>query len=104
MNNDAHSSPSLVWNGSFEGKILKGFEQFDWTIGQSQYARIAITSGIAHSGARSLRIDFAGRDTTRLDEEIKQLVLVKPGVRYRLECFIKTEGLLTPEGPRLAVS
>lgn len=104
MNNGAHSSQPLVWNGGFEAGILKGFDQFDWAISQSQYARIAITADIAHSGTRSLRIDFAGRDTTRLDEEIKQLILVTPGVRYRLECFVKTEGLLTPEGPRLAVS
>src|SRR5262249_25648905 len=61
------------------------------------------SSDAAHSGSHSLRIDFAGLDTTRIDGEVKQLVAIRPGHRYRLECYAKSDGLLTPEGPRLAV-
>jgi hypothetical protein len=43
-------------------------------------------------------------DTTRLDNEIKQLIPVRPGARYSLECYAKTSGLETPEGPRVVVS
>lgn len=96
--------PSLVWNGGFESDPLKDFAQFDWSFGRSEYARFAIDSGVAHSGSRSLRIEFAGRDTTRLDNEIKELVLVRPGARYALECYAKTLGLETPEGPRIVVA
>jgi hypothetical protein len=49
-------------------------------------------------------VDFTGRDTTRLDDEISQRFLVQPGARYKLDCFVKTEGLVTPEGPRVVVS
>jgi tetratricopeptide (TPR) repeat protein len=101
--NDAAQSQSLIWNGGFESDTLKGFAQFDWIINRNDYARPGIDSSAAHSGSRSLRIEFAGRDTTRLDGEIKQLIVVRPGGRYRLECYGKSESLVTPEGPRLVV-
>ena len=94
----------LIWNGGFESDILKGFAQFDWTISRNDYARPGIDSSTFHSGSRSLRVDFTGRDTTRLDGEIKQLAVVRPGARYRLECYVKTDALVTPEGPRIAVT
>jgi tetratricopeptide (TPR) repeat protein len=99
-----NSPESIVWNGGFEANILKNFDQFDWMIGRSEYARIGVVSGVARSGARSLKIEFAGRDTTRLEREIRQMFLVRPGAHYRLECFVKTDGLVTPEGPRVVVS
>jgi tetratricopeptide (TPR) repeat protein len=95
---------STVWNGGFESDLLKDFAQFDWSVGRSEYARFALDSGVAHSGSRSLRIEFAGKDTTQLDNEIRQLVLVRSGARYVLECFAKTRGLETPEGPRVVVA
>ncbi len=95
---------ALLWNGGFESDLLRDFGQFDWTFGRSEYARFAVDSAVGHSGSRSLRIEFAGRDTTQLDNEIKQLVLVRPGARYTLECYAKTTGLETPEGPRVVVA
>jgi len=94
---------SLIWNGGFEREAVSNLPEFDWKLSSSQYARIAISSDVAHSGSRSLRIDFAGLDTTRIDGEVKQLVSIKPGHRYRLECYVKSDELHTPEGPRLAV-
>jgi len=100
----SNANQSVVWNGGFESEALKGLAQFDWVLGSSDYARVMIDPGVAHTGARSLRIDFAGRDTTRLDGEVKQLMMVRPGTSYRLECYVKTEGLVTPEGPRVVVT
>ncbi|MCI0485050.1 MAG: tetratricopeptide repeat protein [Blastocatellia bacterium] len=94
----------LLWNGGFESDILKGFTQFDWEIEQSKYARVLIDTGTARTGSRSLRIDFAGQNTTVLDGEVKQRILVRAGRRYRLECYVKTQGLTTPEGPRVVIS
>ena len=93
----------LIWDGSFEADTPKGFPQFDWQIGASPYARLWISGDTGRTGNHSLRIDFAGRDTTRLDGEIKQLVVTRPGQRYRLECYAKRDQLVTPEGPSLAV-
>ncbi len=95
---------ALVSNGGFESDALKDLTQFDWSFGRSEYARFVIDSAVSHSGARSLRIEFAGRDTTRLDNEIRQLLAVRSGVRYSLECYVKTSELETPEGPRVVVS
>ncbi|MFN7948629.1 MAG: tetratricopeptide repeat protein [Blastocatellia bacterium] len=95
---------SLIWNGGFESDAISGLGQFDWALKDSEFAWIGISGGEGHSGARALRIDFAGRDTTRLSDEIRQMVIVQPGAEYRLECYVKTVGLDSPEGPRIQVS
>lgn len=94
----------LIWNGSFETDIQKNFSQFDWTSNASDYARISIDARASRTGTRSLRIDFLGRNTTRLDGEIKQVVTVHLGTRYKLECYVKTERFVTPEGPQIVVT
>ena len=101
---DGSAGGPLLYNGGFESDILKNFSQFDWTFGRSEYARLSIDRSVAHSGSRSIKIEFAGRDTTELRDEIRQLVTVRPGARYRIECYIKTDQLVTPEGPRVVVS
>ena len=93
-----------IWNGSFESDITKNLEQFDWILNRNQYAVPVVDSATSHTGSRSLRIDFTGRDTTRIDGQIKQTIVVRPAARYRLECFVKTDRLETPEGPRIVVT
>ncbi|MEK6288240.1 MAG: tetratricopeptide repeat protein [Acidobacteriota bacterium] len=93
-----------IWNGSFESDISKSLAQFDWAISRNEYAAPGIDSSVFRTGSRSLRIDFAGRDTARLDGQIKQTILLRPGARYRLECYAKTDRLETPEGPRVVVT
>jgi hypothetical protein len=95
---------ALVGNSGFESDLLKDFAQFDWQLGRSDYARISIDSAVAHGGSRSLKIEFAGKDTTQLDNEVRQLVLLRSGARYVLECYAKANGLESPEGPRLVVT
>jgi len=95
---------TIISNGGFEFDILRDFSQFDWSFGRSEYARLAIDAATARTGSRSLRIEFAGRDTTRLDDEIKQLVPVRASTRYTLECYVKTNGLESPEGPKIVVT
>ena len=99
-----HGARALVWNGGFERDLLKGFPQFDWAIGRSDYARLGFDNETARSGARSFKIEFTGRDTTRLDNEVRQVVALDAGARYELECYVKTKELDTPEGPRVVVS
>ncbi len=94
---------SLIWNGSFERDPVKNFEHFDWTIGPTEYARIGLDTRVARTGSRSLKLAFSGRDTTRINGEIKQLIVLRPGVRYLLECYAKSGDLLSPEGPRIAI-
>jgi tetratricopeptide (TPR) repeat protein len=100
---DASQYRALIWNGSFESVVPTELAQFDWTISSSNFARVGIDAACARTGARALRIDFLNRDTTRLDGEVKQLISVRAGARYRLSCFVKTDGLVTTEGPRIVV-
>src|SRR5262249_8307518 len=85
MKRTPEEDASIVWNGSFESDILLDFGQFDWSFEQNSYAVIAIDNGMAHSGKRSLKVDFLGHETTRLQKEIKQTIVVQPGARYRVE-------------------
>src|SRR5215813_1744055 len=94
----------LIWNESFETPLRSGFAQFDWNISQSKYAGIGITSTSARTGRRSLKIVYLGIDTTRLDDEVRQLVVTRPGSRYVLTCYAKAENLITPEAPRVVVT
>jgi hypothetical protein len=98
------AKPELIWNGSFETNIQKDYSQFDWTSAASDYARVSIDTRTSRTGTRSLRIDFLGRETTVLDNEIKQIVTVRPGARYMLECYARTEKLSTPDGPQVVVT
>jgi len=93
-----------IWNGSFESDISKNLSQFDWNLARSEYATPVIDPNTAHSGSRSLRIDFAGRDTTKVDGQVKQTLTVRAEGRYRLECYVKTERFESPEGPRLVIA
>jgi tetratricopeptide (TPR) repeat protein len=95
----------LLSDGGFEQNIPSGFEQFAWQIGATDHARIRITDdqAAARNGQKSLRIEFTGRNSTTLDQEIRHPMLVSPGATYRVECYVRTKNLITPEGPRIAV-
>jgi tetratricopeptide (TPR) repeat protein len=101
---DTDALKALIYNGSFERDSISDLGNFDWALGSNKWMRPVLDSSIAHSGKRSLRIDFLGVDTTRIDREIRQQVVVRPGARYRLECYVKTESFAAPDGPRLSVT
>ncbi len=89
----------LIWNGSFEDDSYKDFTQFDWNLARSDFARFSVDTSLARSGSHSLRVDFSGKDTTRLNGELKQALVLKPGAKYRLEFYLKSEkftGFSTP--------
>jgi tetratricopeptide (TPR) repeat protein len=94
---------NLIWNGGFESDEVKTLNHFDWIINPNQYARIVIDRNLARTGSRALKITFAGLDTTTLRDQVKQMLYIKPGTRYRLECYAKSSDLVTPEGPRVAI-
>jgi tetratricopeptide (TPR) repeat protein len=98
------ASGALVWNGGFEQEAVANFGHFDWVITPNQYARIVIDRNTGRTGSRSLKVVFSGLDTTTLRNEARQLIVVKPGARYRLECYVRSSQLVTPEGPRVAIA
>jgi hypothetical protein len=94
----------IVWNGGFESEISMAFGQFDWSLARNEYVSPGIDTTVGHTGDRSLRLSFSGRDTTRLDGQVKQIITVRPGARYSFECYAKTDQLETPEGPRIVIA
>lgn len=93
----------LLYNGGFEKELVSALSQFDWKIAHSEYAILSLDTAVAHSGKRSLRINLTGRDTTVLGKELNQTVMVKPGTRYRLECYARTDKLITTEALHVVV-
>lgn len=92
-----------LWNGGFEWEAPRGFDQFNWRLGQTEHARLGYDRRVTHAGKNALRIMFTGRDTTTLNGEIEQLLVLRPGAAYQLECYVRTAELLTPEGPQVAL-
>jgi hypothetical protein len=93
-----------VWNGGFESAPSARPSRFEWLFRDTKYAQISIDDHGAHSGSRCLKVAFTGLDTTRLDGEIAQSIVLNPSTAYRLSFYVKTDGLVTPEGPRITVS
>jgi tetratricopeptide (TPR) repeat protein len=100
----AEPADRLVSNGGFEAPYRQGLGQFDWNLTSSDYARIGMATGDAHSGARALRIAYLGKDTTRLEDEARQLISAQAGRSYRLTCFARADNLATPDGPQVVVT
>ncbi len=104
VNLPATTTDSLLWNPGFEQPALKGLTHFDWQLVGSRYARIGVATGRAHSGQRALKLQYLGVETTRLDTELQQLVVLQPGATYRLEAYAKAEGLVVTDGPQLTIA
>lgn len=92
-----------LWNGGFEQNTPAKFNHFDWRLGKTDYARISLDGRQAHSGQTALRLSFTGRDTTRVDGEIEQLLVLRPGAEYELTCYAKAAELVTSLGPQAAI-
>jgi hypothetical protein len=92
--------PEQFWNGGFERDVkLANASTFDWVIESRGAAQIDLDTH-AHGGQRSLRITTKNLDTVR----VSQTVAVEPGARYRFECYVRTQDLLTASTPVLLVS
>jgi tetratricopeptide (TPR) repeat protein len=103
VSRNAMDDREVIWNGSFETPARQGLAQFDWRLGESDYARIGVSSQ-SRTGARALRIAYLGKETTRLNGEVRQLIVARPGALYRLECYARAENLVTPDGPQIVVT
>lgn len=83
-----------VFNADFESE--PSGSRFDWTIEQTPGAKIDFDRETAHSGTRSLRIQFDG--TQNLSSlGVRQSVFLQPG-RYRFQAYVRTQNISTDEG------
>jgi hypothetical protein len=87
----ARAAAGQITNGGFEGDAA-GKRAFDWTVTPVAQAQTGVDPNVRHSGARSLRVSFNAPSSIQY-ANVLQLVAVEPGARYRLEFFVRTDGL-----------
>jgi tetratricopeptide (TPR) repeat protein len=97
---DADSTGSLVWNGGFELDLLNG--GFAWRLRPIEGAEMDWDEQYAHSGRRSLRLDFDGSSNVDF-QNVWQYVAVQPSTRYRLSAYFRAEDLSTDSGMRFEI-
>ena len=92
---------SLLWDGGFESDIHNGgfAWRFPWWVGGVQ---IALDSQQKHSGGRSLRLVFTGRQNINFSD-VCQYVDVTPSATYRFSAWIRTRALTTDQGVRFGL-
>jgi tetratricopeptide (TPR) repeat protein len=95
-------APEQFWNGGFERDIeLTREKSFYWLINSRPQARVGIDT-TAHSGRGGLRIVF--KSPNNLDTiEVAQAIVVTPGTQYRLECFLRTQELISGATPLISI-
>jgi len=94
------ASAEAVTNPSFEKSLAENV-RFDWQIDHT-LPKFGITtdSKVKHEGNRSLKATFSGYSKASF-ANILQTIVVKPGARYRLTFWLRTENLRSA-GPPVA--
>jgi hypothetical protein len=91
---------NLIINGDFEGELLN--LGFDWRIAPVEGVYAGLDTATYHSPSHALLAQFPGKQN--LDyRQVYQFVKVSPGHPYRLQAFMRAEGITTDSGPRLEV-
>jgi tetratricopeptide (TPR) repeat protein len=92
---------SLIWDGGFESGYTGGGFAWHFTAA-TRNVQIAIDTSEKHSGERSLRILFNGRENLNFEDGC-HYILPQPGQRYLLSGWIRTQSLTSSEGVRLQI-
>ncbi len=96
----AQSKQDLITNGGFEDDILN--RGFAWRISPVDDVYAGLDNSSYHSASHALMVQFPGKQNLTY-REAYQYVKVEPDKNYRLQGFIKTEGITTDSGPRVEV-
>ncbi|HET7842016.1 MAG TPA: hypothetical protein VFM21_10445, partial [Terriglobia bacterium] len=94
------SNQDLITNGSFEDDLLNW--GFAWRISPVEDVYAGLDNSSYHSPSHALLFQFPGKQNLAY-RGAYQYVKVEPGTNYRLQAFLKTEGITTDSGPRVEV-
>jgi hypothetical protein len=91
---------NLVWNGSFESEMIR--DGFDWRYpADSSEMQFRIDRNNRVDGLKSMRVTFG--DTNISFGHLRHIVPVfEPGT-YRLDYYLRTDGLTTDQTPYMSV-
>lgn len=90
----------LIWNADFENEIMNG--GFGWIVGNADGVEPFIDDSVHMNGNHSLGVTFTGKNPGVTIA--RQVVRVRPGARYSLRAYIRTEAITSSNGIFLAVT
>ena len=94
------SETNLISNGDFEDEMLNF--GFAWRIIPVEGVYAGLDTSTYHSPSHALLVQFSGKENLAYGH-VYQYVKASPGQSYRLQAFMKTDGITTDSGPRLQV-
>ena len=89
----------LIVDGSFTQEILNS--GFDWRYTPRPHVALTLDTNEVHSDGRSLLLTYSESGG---DSGLFEYVVVQPNTRYQLTAWVKSQELLTANGPRLTLS
>lgn len=93
---------TAIYDGGFEGPLSFDEFGFGWRLLRgTQTVKLVADSSLQQSGSRSLLVEFSG-DSNPDSPLLSQIILVKPGSRYRVNFAARTLEIVTG-GPPLAI-
>jgi tetratricopeptide (TPR) repeat protein len=95
-----YPDPEHIFNGDFEADPAPG-STFDWRINDDPGVAVSIADDIAHSGKRSLKLQF-DRTQNMTYFPVWESFYLKPG-RYRFRAWVKSQDLSTDQGISFAL-
>lgn len=96
-----YATSDRLFNGGFESAPSGSI--FDWTIQNvDDKVDVQLDSRVARSGARSLRLRFAGTENLNYSGTY-ETTFVAPG-DYSFQAFVRTEGITTDQGVGFRIS
>ena len=93
-------APNLIWNGSFENKILNG--GFDWRYPEVPDILFQIDTATRLKHLKSLKVTFG--EVNISTGHLYQIIPVFAPGEYILDFYVKTEGLTTNQRPYFLIT
>jgi hypothetical protein len=92
-------SRNLVWNGSFENKILQG--GFDWRYPGMQDVKFQVELNKGMEGSNCLKVTFGGTNISF--SHLSQIIPIPSPGGYVLDFYFRAEGLTTDQTPYVSI-
>jgi tetratricopeptide (TPR) repeat protein len=99
---DSATTTTTFFDGGFEGALSTNEIGFGWRLADTKSLRLSVDPNRPHSGAKSLRIEFAGEASN--SALLSQLLVVQPSTRYRINFAGRSEEIITGGRPIVVVS
>lgn len=100
---EKNAQAESVFNGSFEEDFSDSDSiYFGWKFTPAEKIRVQFSPSKKHAGKRSLQVTFTGFDKTEINN-LYQTIAVRPGAKYQLSFWLKTENLKSAGTPKLEV-